>query len=79
MTSSISMTTPFFAVASRTAWTKPGGSGTWPHDAPDGSNITAAMSSRSSISFTTAAVSLLGMTIDRSDTLCGTPGVVPPS
>ena len=60
------MTTPFLAVASRTAWTKPGGSGTWPHDAPDGSNITAAMSSRSSISFTTAATLSLGITIERS-------------
>ena len=79
MTSSISMTTPFFAVASRTAWMKPGGSGTWPQDAPDGSNMTAAMSSRSSITFTTAATSLLGITIESELTSCGTPGVVPPS
>ena len=79
MTSSISMTTPFFLVASRTAWMKPGGNGAWPHDAPDGSNITAAMSSRSSISFTTAATLSLGITIESALTSCGTPGVVPPS
>jgi hypothetical protein len=79
MTSSISMMTPFFFVASRTAWRKPGGSGAWPHDAPEGSNITAAMSSRSSISFTTAATLSLGITMERALTSCGTPGVVPPS
>jgi len=73
------MTTPFFAVASRTAWMKPGGNGAWPQEAPDGSNITAAMSSRSSITFTTAATLSLGITIDRALTSCGTPGVVPPS
>ena len=74
------MTTPFFAVASRTAWTKPGGSGTWPHDAPDGSNITAAMSSRVSISFTTAATSSLGITIDEiGHAPAARPASVPPS
>ena len=56
-----------------------GGSGSWPHEAPDDSNMTAAISSRSSITFTTAAVSLLGMTIESELTSCGTPGVVPPS
>ena len=79
MTSSISITTPRLAVTSRIACTKPGGSGTWPHDAPDGSNITTAMSSRLSISFTTAPTSSVGIRIERSVMLCATPGGEEPS
>ena len=63
ITSSNTRITLRLRVASRSAARKPAGSGTCPHDAPEGSTITAAMSSRASSSSTVGATSSVGIRI----------------